>query len=77
MTQEVLIPGAFVAVLEHGRIARFTFTPDAADAGYFGPEIVVWEGDDIDSETFFDMVADKLSQSGDGKSGIATVFWEC
>lgn len=77
MKQEVMIPGSLVAEVEHGKISRFTFTPDAADAGYFGPEIVVWEGDDIDSETFFDMVADKLSQASDNRSAAATVFWEC
>jgi hypothetical protein len=60
MTTQVQVPGELIATIENGRITGFTFSPSAAYAGYFGPEIINLEGDKISSEEFFDLVSQTL-----------------
>jgi hypothetical protein len=77
MTTKVYIPGSMIATIgEHGRITGYTFTPAAADAGYFGDKIVVAEGDDIESKDFFDLVYSSLTFTSNN-SAVFTTEWEC
>jgi len=71
----VMVPGTMFAHIEDGKIVNYTFTPSAADAGYFGEEIVVLEGDDINSEEFFDLVSESLSITKDKKSAMFACEW--
>lgn len=72
----VQIPGSIMARVEHGRIIGYTFTPHAADAGYFGEAIYTIEGPEIDQEKFFEMVGPTLMVSNDGKSASFSCGWE-
>ena len=72
MTRQVQIPGEMIATIENGRITGYTFSPAAANAGYFGPEIINIEGDKINSEEFFDLVSDSLV-----KSAFFIAEWTC
>jgi hypothetical protein len=72
MTTKVQIPGEMIATIENGRITGYTFSPSAAYAGYFGPEIINVEGDKINSEEFFDLVSDSLV-----KSSFFIAEWTC
>lgn len=72
----VMVPGTLFAKVEHGRIVNFTFTPAAADAGYFGDEITVWDGDDIEADQFFDLVSRVLNFTQDQKSAVFACEWE-
>jgi hypothetical protein len=73
----VQVPGYMIARIQNGEITGFDFTPAAADAGYFGDEINVIEGQDIDSDAFFDLVSNKLVHSPDYQSSSFTANWVC
>lgn len=77
MATQVQIPGQMIATIENGRITGYTFTPAAADAGYFGPDIFHLEGDKISSEDFFELVSQTLATSQDKKSAFFVAEWEC
>lgn len=47
---DVIVPGSIFAEWVDGKIVRLSFTPAAADAGYFGPSAVLFDGADIDVE---------------------------
>ena len=72
----VMVPGTMFAQVEHGKIVNFTFTPAAADAGYFGDEITVWDGDNIEADQFFDMVSQMLNIAQDRKSAFFACEWK-
>lgn len=72
MTTRVQVPGEMIATIENGRITGYTFSPSAAYAGYFGPEIINIEGDKINSEEFFDLVSESLV-----KSSFFIAEWTC
>lgn len=69
------IPGAITARVKDGRIVGFTFVPHAANAGYFGDEIVVLRGEPMTPEDFFDMVASTLMVSEDNMTATFTCEW--
>lgn len=71
----IIVPGTMFAHIEDGKIVNYTFSPSASDAGYFGEEIVVFEGDDINSEEFFDLVSKSLSITKDQKSAMFACEW--
>ena len=74
---EVLIPGNFVAKILHGRIVGYTFIPHAANAGYFGDEIIVTQGDtSLTSNEFFDMVSSTLMFDQSMTSAHVSCEWE-
>lgn len=73
MTTIVEIPGQLVARVENGRIKGYSFLALANDAGYFGDNIRVIEGDEIGDIEFFDLVGDTLAISEDRKSAFFTV----
>jgi hypothetical protein len=73
---QVFVPGTLMATIEHGRIVNYTFTPAAADAGYFGDAITVWDGEDITSEEFFDLVSTSLTFSYNSQSAFFACEWQ-
>lgn len=66
-----------VATIENGRITGYVFSPSAAYAGYFGPEIINVEGDQIGSEDFFDLVPQTLSYGVAGQASFFLAEWVC
>jgi len=72
----VMVPGTLFAKVEYGRIVGFTFSPAAADAGYFGDEITVYDGDDIEADKFFDLVSNMLSITQDKQSAVFACEWQ-
>ena len=75
MTTTIEITGSLQARVENDRIVGYTFTPYAADAGYFGPDIIHVEGPEIDKEAFFDMVNKTLMFSYDRQTATFTCEW--
>lgn len=76
-TTHVQIPGTMSARVAYGRIIGFDFSPSAAYAGYFGPEINITEGPEIIAEDFWDMVANKLAHDYYMQSSTITCQWAC
>jgi hypothetical protein len=76
---EVLIPGRVIARVRNGRIVGYVFIPNAADAGYFGDEIVVISGDESlekKPNDFFDMVSDSLTFDQSNSVASFVCEWE-
>lgn len=73
---QVYVPGTLMATIKNGRIVNFTFMPAAADAGYFGDHIMVYDGDDISSEKFFDLVSYTLTFDSREQSAHFTCEWQ-
>ncbi len=69
------IPGIFLARVVNGRIIGYTFTPRAADAGYFGEATYHVDGPEIDQETFFQMISPTLMNSSDNQSATFSCEW--
>lgn len=73
------VPGTMYARFADGKLTGFTFTPAAADAGYFGEAFEVWHWDGectITHEEFSNMVSDVLTISQDQKSAHFVCEWE-
>jgi hypothetical protein len=76
MTESIVqIPGIVTARVERGRVTGYTFTPRAADAGYFGEAIYTIDGPKIDQDEFFGMVNRTLMISNDNKSATFSCEW--
>jgi hypothetical protein len=71
------IPGSFVARVKYGKIVGFDFEPAAAFAGWFGPEIEIVDGPEVQAEDFWNMVSAKISHDYDFKSSVIAVNWAC
>jgi len=75
MKSIVEIPGVMVATVVDERIVGYAFSPHASYAGYFGDDIIVVEGDQLESDEFFEMVRDSLSTTLDEKSTYFSAEW--
>ena len=74
---KVEIPGVMTARVMYGKIVGFDFMPWGAYAGYFEPGMKVTEGPEIPEDTFWDMVADKITHDYYQKSSAITCHWTC
>lgn len=73
MNSLVQIPGTLTATIANGRITGYVFDIAANDAGYFGPALIVIEGDELTEDQMSDVIADSLSISQDRKTAFLAV----
>ena len=73
MNSLIHIPGRLTAQIVNGRITGYVFDIAANDAGYFGPALVVIEGDELTEDQMSNVIADSLSISRDRQTAFVSV----